>query len=395
MIEFQNVSKVYPGNQVAAKNINLKIEDGEFVVFIGTSGSGKTTLMRMINRMNEPTSGKILIDGKDIADMDPVKLRRRIGYVIQRIGLMPHMTIYENIVTVPKLLKWDDDKLEGMAEELIQKVDLPVSSLSKYPSEMSGGQQQRIGVIRALAANQEIILMDEPFGALDPITRDSLQNLVKKLQKEMGKTFVFVTHDMNEALTLADKIVIMDKGEIVQQGTPEYILKNPATEYVKELLGEEKLNEAKTSYNTVDSIMIRNPISINEKSTIKEALPLMKEKRVDSLFITDDENHLTGVVDVFLIGKFGRRHTTLEEIKSEAYAIPENTTILECLRQFHIFGLRNLPVIDEENHLTGLVTRAVIVDTLYNNMFVNEDEPDLSVVERDDVKIIVEDGDDI
>ena len=395
MIVFKNVSKVYPGNHVAAENINLTIDDGEFVVFIGTSGSGKTTLMRMINRMNEPSSGEILIDGKNIAKCDPVKLRRKIGYVIQRIGLMPHMTIFENIVTVPRLLKWDEDQLHPLAEELIRKVDLPVESLDKYPSEMSGGQQQRIGVIRALAADQEIILMDEPFGALDPITRDSLQQMVKRLQKEMGKTFVFVTHDMNEALSLADKIVIMDKGHIIQQGSPEFILKNPANEYVRELLGEEKLSEARTSYNTVDTIMIRNPISINEEKSFNEALPLMKEKRVDSLFITDDENHLTGVVDVFEIEKWARKYPKLKEMKSEAYAIPENTTILECLKQFHIFGLRNLPVVDDENHLTGLVTRAVIVDTIYGNMYGTEEEPDIAVVEKDDIKIIVEDGDEL
>src|SRR5699024_7827802 len=182
MIEFRNVSKIYPGNQVAAENINIKIEDGQFVCFIGTSGSGKTTCMRMINRMNEPTSGEILIDGKNIMEYDPVALRREIGYVIQQIGLMPHMTIYENIVMVPRLLKWNEDKLRPLAENLIEKVDLPISYLDKYPSELSGGQQQRIGVIRALAADQNIILMDEPFGALDPITRDSLQQLVKKLQ---------------------------------------------------------------------------------------------------------------------------------------------------------------------------------------------------------------------
>ncbi|MBP2025790.1 ABC transporter ATP-binding protein [Peptoniphilus stercorisuis] len=385
MIEFRNVSKIYPGNQVAAENINIKIEDGQFVCFIGTSGSGKTTCMRMINRMNEPTSGEILIDGKNIMEYDPVALRREIGYVIQQIGLMPHMTIYENIVMVPRLLKWNEDKLRPLAENLIEKVDLPISYLDKYPSELSGGQQQRIGVIRALAADQNIILMDEPFGALDPITRDSLQQLVKKLQRELGKTFIFVTHDMNEALTLADKIVIMDKGNIIQQDTPENILKYPATDYVKELLGEEKLNEAKTSYNTVETIMIKNPISISEDKTAYEAISLMREKRVDTLFITDDDNYLKGVVGIFDLGKVGRRNPTMKEIMTKSFAISNDTKIIEAIHQFYVLKFKNLPVVNEKNQLVGLVTRASIVDTIYTNLWSEDDESDDEpLVDEDD-----------
>lgn len=271
MIEFRNVKKIYPGNQVAVTDINLKFNTGEFICFIGLSGSGKTTCMRMINRMNELTEGEILIDGINIKDINPVSLRRKIGYVIQQIGLFPHMSVYDNIVIVPRLLKWDERKNREIAEDLIKKVDLPLSYLDKFPGELSGGQQQRIGVIRALAANQDIILMDEPFGALDPITRDSLQKLVKKLQKEMGKTIVFVSHDMDEALTLADKIVIMNKGTVVQFDTPENILKNPKNDYVRDLLGEEKLNEAKTSLNSVETIMIKDPVSISkDKTTYRE-----------------------------------------------------------------------------------------------------------------------------
>ena len=384
MIEFKNVSKIYPGNQVAAEDINMQIEDGEFVCFIGTSGSGKTTCMRMINRMNEPTNGDILIDGKNIRDINPVELRRQIGYVIQQIGLMPHMTIYDNIIMVPKLLKWNEDKLRALAENLIQKVDLPISYLEKYPSELSGGQQQRIGVIRALAADQNIILMDEPFGALDPITRDSLQQLVKRLQKEMGKTFVLVTHDMNEALTLADKIVIMDKGHIIQQDTPENILKYPATDYVKELLGEEKLNEAKTSYNTVETIMIKKPVSITEEKTAYEAISLMREKRVDTLFVTDDNNYLKGVVGIFDIGKVGRRNPTMREIMKEPYAILNDTKIIEAIHQFYVLQYKNLPVIDTDNKLIGLVTRASIVDTIYTNLWSDDEEVTEEVFQEDD-----------
>lgn len=369
LIEFKNVKKVYPGAQVAAKDINLKFKDGEFICFIGASGSGKTTCMRMINRMNEITSGEILINGVNIKDMDPVDLRRQIGYVIQQIGLLPHMTVYDNIVLVPRLLKWDEDKLRPIAENLIKKVDLPVSYLDKYPSELSGGQQQRIGVIRALAADQDIILMDEPFGALDPITRDALQKLVKRLQREMGKTIVFVSHDMDEALNLADRIVIMGKGKVVQFDTPENILKNPSNDYVKGLLGEEKLNEAKTSYETVDKIMLKNPVSLTSDRSTYDALEMMRRKRVDTIFVVDEENHLLGQVGMFDVQKYGKNIKSLDEVLLKAYAIEENTIIMNAIRDIYNLDIKNLPVVDSENKLVGLVTRATVVDTIYTNLW--------------------------
>lgn len=376
MIEFKNVKKVYPGGNVAVKDVNLKFETGEFICFIGTSGSGKTTCMRMINRMNEITSGELLIDGKNIKDYNPVDLRRQIGYVIQQIGLLPHMTIYENVVLVPKLLKWDEEKMRKTAEDLIKRVDLPLSYLDKYPSELSGGQQQRIGVIRALAADQKIILMDEPFGALDPITRDALQNLVKKLQKEMGKTIVFVSHDMDEALTLGDKIVIMDKGHVIQFDTPENILKNPKTEYVRNLIGEEKINEAKTSYNTVDTIMLKNPVNITEDKTTYDAIKMMREKRVDTLFITDYESRLVGVVGMFDIGRVGRNVTQLKDMMIEPNSIRSDTKIIDAIRAIWKLDVKNLPVVDAEEKLVGIVTRASIVDTIYTNLWGDEEEKD-------------------
>ncbi|MBS3512435.1 ATP-binding cassette domain-containing protein, partial [Staphylococcus aureus] len=214
MLSIKHLTKIYSGNKKAVDDISLDIQSGEFIAFIGTSGSGKTTALRMINRMIEATEGQIEIDGKDVRSMNPVELRRNIGYVIQQIGLMPHMTIKENIVLVPKLLKWTKEEKDKRAKELIKLVDLPESFLERYPAELSGGQQQRIGVVRALAAEQDIILMDEPFGALDPITRDTLQDLVKTLQRKLGKTFIFVTHDMDEAIKLADKICIMSEGKV-------------------------------------------------------------------------------------------------------------------------------------------------------------------------------------
>ena len=236
MVEFKNVSKIYPGGKVAVENINLRIERGEFVCFIGTSGGGKTTTLRMINGMLIPTGGDITVDGKNIHDIDPIELRRSIGYVIQNIGLMPHMTIRDNITLVPKLLKWPKEKRDARAKELIKMVELPEEFLDRYPSELSGGQQQRIGVIRALAADQQIILMDERLVALDPLTREALQRLVKRLQQQMGRTIIMVTHDMDEAIRLADRIVIMDQGHIIQNASPDDVLTHPANEFVANLI---------------------------------------------------------------------------------------------------------------------------------------------------------------
>ncbi|NMB10392.1 MAG: ABC transporter ATP-binding protein [Tissierellia bacterium] len=369
MIEFNNISKIYPGNKVAVKDINMSFDSGEFVVFIGTSGSGKTTCMRMINRMINPTSGEILIDGKNIMDMNEVDLRRQIGYVIQQVGLMPHMTVYENIVMVPKLLKWDKDKQREIAERLIKRVDLPVSFLDRYPQELSGGQQQRIGVIRALAADQKIILMDEPFGALDPITRASLQKLIKKLQKEMGKTIVFVTHDMDEALSLADKIAILDKGRLVQFDTPDGILANPKNEFVEKLVGEERLNEARSSYQSVKDIMFKNIISAREDMTVHEAIKIMSKNRVDMLFIVDEQDVLHGLVDIFDLERVGRKNIKVQEIMKDADYILDSASVRDAIYSITNLGYKNLPVVDSDSKLVGLVTRAAVVDAIYENLW--------------------------
>lgn len=380
MIEFKNVTKQFPNGNVAVENLTLHFEAGEFIVFIGTSGSGKTTSMRMINRMIEPSSGEILIDGKNTADVNPVELRRKIGYVIQQIGLMPHMTIYDNIVMVPKLLKWPEDKQKKIAEELIKKVDLPVEFLDRYPAELSGGQQQRIGVIRALAANQDIILMDEPFGALDPITRDALQELLKQLQREMGKTVVFVTHDMDEALKLADRIVIMAEGKVVQFDTPENILMNPANAFVEDFIGEERLTQARTNLRTVEQIMIREPVVISPEETVSQAIKVMRKRRVDNLFVTDSNNMLLGMLSVEGIERNRRRDVTIRDIMEEVAYVREGTLVRDALQRILILGYKHIPVTDTEGHLLGLITRASVVDLVYDSIW-----HDLDVEEMEDV----------
>ncbi|WP_101773253.1 ABC transporter ATP-binding protein [Peptostreptococcus faecalis] len=377
MIEFENISKKYPNGKVAVEDINLKFETGEFICLIGTSGSGKTTCMRMINRMLEPSTGKILIDGKDILEYNEVDLRRHIGYVIQQIGLMPHMTIYQNIVMVPKLLKWSEEKMRAVAEELIDRVDLPRSFLDRYPSELSGGQQQRIGVIRALAADQNIILMDEPFGALDPLTRESLQKLVKKLQVELGKTVVFVTHDIDEAIKLGDKVAIMDSGSVVQFDTVENILLNPANDFVKNLIGEDRLNEAQFNIDVVENIMMRNPYTINVNDKASNILTMMHKNRVDTLFVVDDEHKLLGVVDIFDSRKSIFKGEHIKDFMKHAESISVDTKVKDAAYYINTLQYRNLPVVNDDNVLVGIVTRAVIVDCVYENFwkgYIPEDE---------------------
>ena len=387
MLEFKNVSKTYQGDKPAVEGVTLTFNEGEFIVFIGTSGSGKTTCMRMINRMTEPTSGTILLNGRDIATMDAVRLRRRIGYVIQQIGLMPHMTIYENVTLVPSLLKWDEERRRAAAKRLMKRVGLDESFLERYPAELSGGQQQRVGVIRALAADPEIILMDEPFGALDPITRDSLQQLIKRLQKELGKTVVFVTHDMDEALALADRIVIMDKGRVVQFDAPENILQNPANAFVESLLGEDRLNEARLALRTVDEVMVRDPALVTSGKSIRDALRLMRRRRAETLFVTDPDGVIQGVVDIFDIekvsvkqarqaGRSGREgertdlmQDRIETIMKPASFIARDTLIRDALNWIVHLNHRYLPVVDGENRLVGVVTRASLVEDIYANVW--------------------------
>lgn len=247
MIRFEHVTKQFPDGTEALKDISLVFPTHKLTVVIGPSGCGKTTLMRMVNKLEKPTSGDIFIDENSITDLEEVELRRSIGYVIQRIGLFPHMTIAKNVSLVPRLLEWPDEKAEKRVEELLELVGLdPEIYKERYPLELSGGQQQRVGVVRALAGNPNIILMDEPFSALDPISREQLQDDLQNLQQEIQKTIVFVTHDMDEALKIADLIVVMRDGEVEQVGTPQELISNPANDFVKSFIGLERINRQRS-----------------------------------------------------------------------------------------------------------------------------------------------------
>ena len=373
MIEFQHVSKFYKGGKVAVDDINLSFDKGEFICFIGTSGSGKTTSMRMLNRMTDPSKGKILIDGQDIQKINPVELRRQIGYVIQNIGLMPHMTIRENIVLVPKLLKVPVEERNKIAEKMIDLVELPREMLDRYPNELSGGQQQRIGVVRALAANQDIILMDEPFGALDPITRDSLQDLVKDLQERLGKTIVFVTHDMDEALKLANKIAIMSEGKVIQFDTPDNILRHPANEFVEELIGEDRLLQAKPDFTTVDEVMLNSAITITPEKSLQEAIKLMREKRVDTLLVVDNSHVLKGFIDVETLDQQRGKASSVGDILNKDVFFVQKTALLrDALQRILKRGLKYVPVVDEQKRVVGILARASLVDIVYDVIWGDE-----------------------
>lgn len=240
MIRLESVGKRYRGQQAAAvDDLTLDVLEGEICMLIGPSGCGKTTTLKMLNRLIEPTSGRIYLNGEDVTDIDPNKLRRRIGYVIQQIGLFPHQTIRQNIATVPHLLGWDKARINARVDELLETVGMdPVMYRDRYPKELSGGQRQRIGVARAMAADPPVLLMDEPFGAIDPITRDRLQNEFLRLQEDIQKTIVFVTHDIDEAIKMGDRICLLREGGIIAQyDTPENILTNPADDFVASFIG--------------------------------------------------------------------------------------------------------------------------------------------------------------
>ena len=370
MLSIKNLSKVYAGGKKAVDNMTIDIESGDFIAFIGTSGSGKTTALRMINRMIESTEGEITIDGKNIKNLNPVELRRSIGYVIQQIGLMPHMTVKENIVLVPKLLKWSQEKKDEKARELIRLVDLPEEYLDRYPSELSGGQQQRIGVVRALAAEQDIILMDEPFGALDPITRDTLQDLVKKLQQQLGKTFIFVTHDMDEAIKLADKICIMTNGQVVQYDTPDNILRSPANDFVKDFIGQNRLIQDRPNIRTVKDAMIK-PVTVHVDRSLNDAVNIMREKRVDTIFVVGNDEHLLGYLDIEDINEGLRHHKELiDTMQRDIYRVRIDSKLQDSVRTILKRNVRNVPVVDSDNKtLLGLVTRANLVDIVYDSIW--------------------------
>jgi osmoprotectant transport system ATP-binding protein len=306
MIEFQNITKSYEGVKVI-ENLNLSIGQGEFVVLIGASGSGKSTTLKMINRMEGHDTGRILFNGEEIYKIGLRELRLRMGYAIQSVGLFPHWTVERNIATVPQMLGWDAGRTEARVTELLELFHLdPQKFRRRYPHQLSGGQQQRVGVARALAADPAVLLMDEPFGALDPVTRHSLQLEMKRVHQVSGKTIVLVTHDIDEALMLATQIVLLDHGQIVQVASPLELLSNPANDFVRDFIGRSDLGIKLLSLKTADTLARREAKvegpTLPGTTSLREALSLMTVAQTGQVNLADAQGAHLGVLhaaDVF------------------------------------------------------------------------------------------------
>lgn len=365
MIEIRHITKLFKNHRVI-DDISLKVNDGEFMVLIGESGCGKTTTLRMINRLIKPTSGEILIDGENVADMDEVELRRGIGYVIQSMGLFPHMTVEENIRIIPALEKKGDKRwLHAKVMSLLEMVGLEKSYASRYPSELSGGQKQRVGIARAFANDPKIILMDEPFSALDPITRSDLQNQMLDLQSKVKKTIIFVTHDMDEAIKLADKICLLQDGKISQYGTPEEILRHPANAFVSSFVGENRLWSS-PEYIKVKDVMIKDPICIDPSTPGFKCLSLMMHKRVDSLLVVDPTNHhYLGIVKASHMRGIDDDTLPASSLMHKGkHILNEDDRIIKVLDIMNGHHRSSLPVVGNDGVLKGLLTRSGLVSIL-------------------------------
>ena len=373
MIEFKNVRKDFK-NKTILKDISFNVNKGELVAIIGASGCGKTTTLKMINRLINPSSGQILINGENIASKDVIKLRRDIGYVIQQTGLFPHMTVRENIEIIPHVEKMNKESIKKRTYELMEMVGLNSEEyLDRYPNELSGGQQQRVGVARAFATNPEIILMDEPFSALDPITRIQLQDELVDLQSKLKRTIVFVTHDMDEAIKIADKICIMHKGEVIQYDTPENILKNPCNDFVSEFIGKNRIWSSPEFIRSKD-IMIENPIACSKNISLLKCIEKMRSSKVDSLMVIDKSNHLLGVVTAKQIQNKTDRSVLVEEIMNDEFVkVSPDDTIIDILETIKANKISQIPVLDNNGLLKGIITKSSLVTTL-SGQFLDTEE---------------------
>ncbi len=352
MIRLDDIVKEFvPGQRPAIDHLTLDVPEGTTCVLIGPSGCGKTTTMRVVNRLIEPTSGRVIVAGEDVTRTDPVALRRRIGYVIQQIGLFPHMTIADNIATVPRLLGWPGTRISARIDELLELVGLdPAIMRARYPRELSGGQRQRVGVARALAADPPVMLMDEPFGAIDPINRGRLQNEFLRILREIRKTVIFVTHDIDEALKMGDRIAIMRDGRLVQYGTPHEILARPADSFVEEFVGTDRALK-RLNLVLVEEAMDRDisRVALTEDA----AWPVASDEVLGFRVVIDRSRRPVGWVmrdDVAGDRQVG------SAVRREPFDVPVDATLKDALARMLQLDVRHLAVTDADGRLVGLLS---------------------------------------
>jgi osmoprotectant transport system ATP-binding protein len=354
-IRLEGLTKRFPGQQKpAVDNLSLDIPEGEIVIFVGPSGCGKTTTMKLINRLIEPTSGRIVLDDEDVTRVDPDRLRRRIGYVIQQIGLFPHQTIAENIATVPRLLKWDKARIAKRVDELIETVGMdPAAYRDRYPKQLSGGQRQRIGVARAMSADPDVMLMDEPFGAIDPITRDRLQNEFLRLQSEIKKTIVFVTHDIDEAIKMGDRIAILREGShIAQYDTPERILVDPADDFVADFIGR-GASLKRLSLSRVRDIELGEWPTVAEDTDADEARRTLLASDKGCLLVLDGGRRPRSWVSGEHLARTGERK--LSEVGLPIAVVEPHATLSDTLNEMLTARYSTAVVIDDSGAYSGVV----------------------------------------
>lgn len=358
MIKLEHLTKKFPGMEIPAVNdLNMEVKKGDVCVLVGPSGCGKTTTMKMINRIHEPTSGSIYIDGQDAIRMNPIKLRLGIGYVIQEIGLFPHQTIEENVATVPHELKWPKDKTKKRVKEMLTLVGLdPEIYGSRFPSALSGGQRQRVGVARAMASDPPIMLMDEPFGAVDPITRARLQNEFLRIQERISKTIVFVTHDIDEAIKMGDTIAVMREGLLVQHATPDELLSSPADEFVANLVGRNR------SIKRLHLIRIREILDevdrvkpVTEDVSLSDIEKRLEESEIRSVMIVDKDNKLKGIIGVNDLKK-KTGEIAADYMQEIDQSITSDATLNDALSVMLECGEGYVAVVNEDDQYQGTIT---------------------------------------
>ena len=367
MIEFQNVSMAYKDRPVL-NHVDLTIQDSEFFVLIGSSGCGKTTLLKSINKLLNVQKGKLLINGTPVDRIKTNQLPNLVGYVVQAGGLFPHLTVEENIALVMRIAGYPSERISERVTEMLRMVDLdPDTYRNQYPSQLSGGQQQRVGVARAFAVDPPIVLMDEPFSALDPLTRESLQDEVKNLQQKLNKTIVFVSHDMSEALKLADIIIFMAAGEIVQMASPEEMLEHPANDLVRTFMGK---HTPDTAPSKVESFMRTNVFSVRKDRGVLECAERMARGSVDTLLVTDEQNRYLGTISIGDIRHWGRELTSIEPlIRQTARTVRVGDEAKESFDYLLDSGANYVVVLNADDTIAGIVTKTSVARSVAENLW--------------------------